>query len=108
MTTDPEPGVKLRVFAIACVIVFAVTVTGGYGTMAIMTDGETVEMSFDLAGNVGNTAGNAAGNAGNTAAAMTDPAPDPGEEPPPENRPAVALQPSNEVLAASAKHGTTN
>lgn len=109
MTTDPDPGVKLRALAIVFVIVFAVTVTGGYATTAILTDGESVEMTFDLAGNVGNTAGNSAGNTADVGASMADPGIDPGEESPPTNdRSAAVGPPSNEVLAASAKHGATN
>jgi hypothetical protein len=104
MTIDPGPGVKLRVLAIAFLIVFAVTVTGGYATVAILTDGETVEMTFDLAGNVGNMGGNLAGNAGNIDASMTGPGKD---SAPTEDRPAVAIPPSSEVLAPTAKHGPT-
>jgi hypothetical protein len=111
MTTDRTPGVKLGVLWMVILLVFGVTVTGGYVTTAVLTDSETGNMSFDLAGNIGNTGAgnNAAGNAATvtptdnaTANSSGDSSGGSGSG---EGQSAVAAPPSNQALAPSAKHG---
>jgi len=107
MTTDRTPGVKLGVLWMVILLVFGVTVTGGYVTTAVLTDSETAELSFDLAGNIGNTGGGntAAGNAATTTPNDTPKAISSGDSGSGEGQSAVAAPPSNQALAPSAKHG---
>ena len=109
-----ESGLKLRTLWIVVVLVFAVTATGGYVTTAVLTDNETVGLSFHVVGNAGN-AGNtdsgetavengSTGNASLSApAAFSDPAAMDGSTSPEHGR--LLAQAPELVKAPSAKPG---